>query len=166
MVPWTTNTVYIPDASFKAYLVDNFDSDADNEISLAEAESITEIDIMGLTPQATSLAGIEYMRNLVKLNCSFNRLTGLDLSSNTKLTHADVSNNRLTSLDMSGCSALVEVDASNNKLTTLDVSMAKGLTSLNVATNQLASLNVSQSKQLTTLNCTGNKLTALDVSTI
>jgi hypothetical protein len=156
MVPWTTNTVYIPDVNFKAYLVEKFDTDSDSEISLSEAESITEIDIMGLMPQATSLAGVEYFINLEKLNCSFNRLTALDLSNNKKLTEVSVSNNRITTLDVSGCSAIVSFDASNNKLTEFDLSAAKGLTTLNVATNKLGALNVSQNKQLVSLNCTGD----------
>lgn len=162
MVPWTTDTVYIPDANFKAYLVGEFDTNSDNEISLEEAENIKKINISASLLQVKSMAGVEYFTNLEKLDCSYNRITSLDLAGNTKLTEVNVSNNKLTSLALPA--SVVEVDASINQLTTLDVSHATDLTLLNVSGNKLASLNVSQNKSLTVLHANNNQLVTLDVT--
>ena len=43
VVPWTTDNIYVPDANFKAYLVREFDTDSDWEISYEEAEAVEEI---------------------------------------------------------------------------------------------------------------------------
>lgn len=162
MVPWTTDTVYIPDANFKNYLLDEFDENSDGEISLLEAKSVKKIDIAATLLQVKSLAGVEYFTNLEELDCSYNRITTLDLSANTALTKINVCNNRLTSLTLPV--SATEVDASVNQLSVLDVSKALGLVSLNVATNKLSVINVSQNKSLTTLDVSGNALTALDVT--
>lgn len=162
MIPWTTNVVYIPDNNFKAYLLGEFDDNGDGEISLDEAETITDINISATLLQVKSMAGIEYFTNLEKLDCSYNRVTTLDLANNSKLTSVNVSNNKLTSLALPA--SAVTVDASKNQLTTLDVSVAAGLTSLNVADNKLASLNVGQNKQLKSLGCNNNELASLDVT--
>ena len=162
MVPWTTDTVYIPDANFKAYLLGEFDANGDNEISLEEAETIREINISASLLQVKSMAGIEYFSNLETLDCSYNRVTSLDLANNTKLKEVNVSNNKLTSLVLPA--SVVNVDASANQLSTLDVSKAVGLKTLNVANNKLASLNVAQNKALTSLNVGDNDLVSLDVT--
>ena len=164
IVPWTTDTIYIPDANFKAYLTTEFDTNGDNEISLEEAQSITNIDISASLLQVKSLVGIEYFSNLETLDCSFNRITSLDLSGNKKLTEVNVGSNRLTSLLLP--TSVTAVDASNNKLTTLDVSAAKNLTTLNVANNTLGSLNVAQNKALVELNCTGNDIATLNLNNL
>ena len=164
IVPWTTDTIYIPDANFKAYLTTEFDTNGDNEISLEEAQSITNIDISASLLQVKSLAGIEYFSNLETLDCSFNRITSLDLSGNTKLTEVNVGSNSLTSLMLPA--SVAAVDASNNKLTTLDVSAAKNLTILNVANNTLGSLNVAQNKALVELNCTDNDIATLNLTNL
>ena len=162
MAPWTTDTVYIPDANFKAYLLGEFDANGDNEISLEEAEAIRAIDISASLLQVKSMAGIEYFSNLETLDCSYNRVTSLDLANNTKLKEVNVSNNKLTSLVLPA--SVVNVDASANQLTTLDVSKAVGLKTINVANNKLASFNVAQNKALTSLNVNDNNLASLDVT--
>lgn len=59
--------IIFEDANFKAYLVANFDTDGDGEISKEEALAITKI-IVG-TKDIESLAGIEHMANLTELRC-------------------------------------------------------------------------------------------------
>ncbi|MBR4848419.1 MAG: hypothetical protein IKV07_03570, partial [Bacteroidaceae bacterium] len=162
IVPWTTNVVNIPDANFKAYLTNRFDKNNDGEISLDEAEAITDINISASLLQVKSMTGIEYFTNLETLDCSYNKVTTLDLANNTRLTNVNVSNNKLTSLVLPA--SVVSVDASANNLTTLDVSAAKELTALKVAGNKLASLNVVQNKDITSLDCDNNELASLDVT--
>ena len=75
--------VEIADANFKAYLLENFDTNKDGNLSLAETKAIKSIDCSG--KDIKSVEGIEKMPNLEYLNCSQNKLEILDLTQNNKL---------------------------------------------------------------------------------
>ena len=83
--------VEIPDANFKAYLLENFDKNNDSQISLSEAKRIKVVDCSGRNIQ--SLAGIEKFVNLQSLNCSNNQIDELQLSYNKKLNKLVSTNN-------------------------------------------------------------------------
>ncbi len=165
---------YVPfeDANFKAYCVNNFDTNSDGEISLAEAKLVTEISVTTDEnhDNISSLKGIEFFVSLTHLVCHGNgsmnsgKLTSLDISHNTALTDLDCGNNRLTSLDISHNTALTSLYCDMNQLTTLDVSHNTALTSLGCSSNQLTSLDISHNTALTSLYCVVNQLTTLDVS--
>ena len=119
--------VQFEDENFKAYCVENFDSDGDGKVSYAEAKVVTHIDVCN--KGISSLKGIESFTNLTYLDCSSNpfsgsanQLTSLDVSQNTALTVLKCYSNRLTSLDVRGCTALKQLWCSSNQLTSLDVS--------------------------------------------
>ena len=166
MVPWTTDIIYVPDAAFKAYLVENYDADSDGEISEDEAMDIESIDLSDVTTKIATLAGVEYMKNLKTLNAAYYSLTSLDLSHNNALTEVVVNNNKLKTLDLSGCSALVSLECSGNKLTTLDVSEAAGLTDLACSNNDLGALNLTNNKVLVNLQCSGNNIATLNLKNL
>lgn len=166
MVPWTTDVIYVPDAAFKAYLVENFDADSDGEISEDEAMDIEAIDLSDVATKVTTLAGIEYMKNLKTIIAAYHSLTGLDLSHNNALTEVVVNNNKLKTLDLSGCSAIVSLECSGNKLTTLDVSEASGLTDLACSNNEIGSLDLTNNKSLVNLQCSGNNIATLNLKNL
>ena len=119
--------VQFEDENFKAYCVENFDSDGDGKVSYAEAKVVTNIDVCN--KGISSLKGIESFTNLTYLSCfsnpfssSSNQLTSLDVSQNTALTVLKCYSNRLTSLDVSKNTALKQLWCSSNQLTSLDVS--------------------------------------------
>ena len=119
--------VQFEDENFKAYCVENFDSDGDGEVSYAEAKVVTRIDVSN--KGISSLKGIESFTNLTYLGCfsnpfssSSNQLTSLDVSHNTALTELRCYSSRMTSLDVRGCTALKQLWCSSNQLTSLDVS--------------------------------------------
>ncbi len=78
------------------------------------------------------------------MNCSWNQLTSVDVSTNTALTNLDCSynQNQLTSLDLSSCTALNILHCHVNQLTSLNVSANTALTQCFCSDNQLTSLNV------------------------
>lgn len=161
--------VQFEDANFKAYCVENFDTDGDGEISTTEALAVTEINVD--TEIVGSLVGIEYFTNLTSLICKpasnfsdNSKLTTLDVSKNTVLTHLDCRNSRLVTLDLSNNIALTELWCFGNQLSTLDVSKNTALTHLECQGNQLTSLDVSKNTALTCLHCEANQFTTLDVS--
>ena len=157
--------VNIPDAIFKAYLVNNtaINTNGDNEIQVSEA-SVFNSYIVVQTLNITDLTGIEAFVSLTVLYCNNNQLTSLDVSTCTALTYLHCYNNQLTSLDVSSCTALTYLDCNDNQLTSLDVTSCTALTFLDCYNNQLTSLDVSSCTALTYLDCEGNQLTSLDAS--
>lgn len=150
------------DANFKAYCVENFDTDDDGEISLAEAQEVTSIDCHNLG--ITSLNGIKYFTNLTSLICSENEIESFDVSNNSLLTELDCSYNQLLSLDVSNNTSLAQVWCERNQLSALDVSILPSLTLLQIDYNQISSLDITNNTALTELHCAYNQLSSLDVS--
>ncbi len=157
--------VNIPDAIFKAYLVNNtaINTNGDNQIQVSEASAFNGIIDCGYM-NISNLTGIEAFVSLTTLSCPYNQLTSLDVSTCSALTDLYCSDNQLTSLDVSTCSALTDLYCSTNNLTSLDVSTCTALTNLACYYNQLTSLDVSTCTALTYLDCGTNNLTSLDVS--
>lgn len=179
---------YVPfkDANFKAYCVENFDTDGDGKISFEEAEAITRIEVN--TENIKSLKGIEHMPNLITLYCrpdwmsaSFSSetgkwtlsrygeeviglLTSLDLSNNPKLETLHCDGNQLTQIDIHNNKQLTTFQCYLNSLTNLDVSNNTNLSVFNCSRNQLAKLDVSNLTSLRSFDCGYNQLTSLDVS--
>lgn len=165
------NYVQFEDANFKSYCISNYDTDGDGEISFAEAENITRIDIYTQNPDIASLKGIEYFNNLAYLRCRgrdstsrIGKLTYLDLSSNHALQTLSCNNNQMTSLDVSGCPALLTLNCQNNQMSSLDLSGCPSLQSVKCYTNLLSSLDLSTNTALSYLDCANNQLSALNLT--
>lgn len=186
--------IIFEDANFKAYLVANFDTDGDGEISKEEALAITKI-IVG-TKDIESLAGIEHMANLTELRCEgpwslfepeedpgklktldvsknvnltilycgFNQLTSLDVTNNPKIEQLRCAGNNLNSLDVSKNTELIEFEAYNNRLSSIDVSNNPELEYIDLTNNQIKSIDVSKNLELERITCSDNKLTSIDVT--
>ena len=157
------SNVIFEDENFKAYCIENFDSDGDGEVSYAEAKVVTYIDVYN--KGISSLKGIEHFTSLTSLSCPSNQLTSLDMTKNIALTYLDCVSNQLTSLDVSENTALTNLRCGGNQLTSLDVSHNTVLTSLYCDSNQLACLDVSQNTLLKALWCYNNPLTEIWMKT-
>lgn len=83
--------LYIPDASLKAYLLNNYDINNDGALTIHEVEDIKSI----VCPNADveSAKGIEHFTNLTTLDLSGNNLSEIDLSKNNALTDVWLKNN-------------------------------------------------------------------------
>ena len=176
MIDGGNDNIIFEDENFKAYMVANFDTDSDGEISYEEALNVKVINVK--TDNITSLVGIEHMPNLSYLRChgSFKWnssimaydiegvLKSLDISQNYKLTQIDVVGNPLTSLDISNNTKLQHLYCYINNLSTLDVSNNPELTYLTCHTNNISSLDVSNNTKLKSLVCNNNNIPSLDVS--
>ncbi len=161
----TEPIVYIPDANFKAALVNNssININMDGEIQVAEANSYAGM-INVNSENISDLTGIEAFLNITSLECDYNQLTTLDVSNSTYLDVLFCSNNQLTSLDVSNNTFLTILVCHNNQLTSLDVSYNVYLYALALEGNQLTSIDLSDNTVLATLNLFNNQLTSLDVS--
>ncbi|MGN1106521.1 MAG: hypothetical protein ACI4RH_07705 [Huintestinicola sp.] len=113
-----------PDDTFRKYVSDNFDTDKDGKLSRAEAEDVYTIDVSGTMFEfntVSDLTGIGHFTRLVTLDCSFNQLTSLDVSNNSKLVYLSCVYNKLTSLDVSNNTKLTDLFCEKNQLTSLDL---------------------------------------------
>ena len=167
--------IIFEDANFKAYLVANFDTDGDGEISYEEALAITMIDVD--TANIESLAGIEHMANLTELNCEGpfvmsgyepeegrGKLKTLDVSKNTKLTKLYCGFNQFSSLDLTSNVLLERLRCAGNDLNNLDVSKNTELTRLTAYNNHLSSIDVSYNTKLEVIDLSNNQIKSIDIS--
>ena len=83
--------VEIPDANFKAYLLENFDKNKDGNISVKEAKAVKEINCSGRNIE--SIVGLGNFVNLKSLDCSNNKLSIVELEKNNKISKLDCRRN-------------------------------------------------------------------------
>lgn len=154
--------INIPDPNFKAYLVTNFDTNKDGEISEDEASVVTSIwcDTMNIE----SLQGIEHFTSIKKLYCPGNKLTVLDLSNNTKLHSLVCDFNQIKSLKLGSNSNLHEIWCARNELVSIDISGCPNLDFIYCYSNKLTSLNTHSNIHITNISCWSNQIQSLDLS--
>ena len=113
-----------------------------------------------------SLEGIEELKQLTTLDCSYNQLESLEgIEKLSQLTRLYCFGNQLKSLDgIEKLSQLTELDCSYNQLESLKgIEKLSQLTTLDCGYNQLESLEgIEKLSQLTDLDCGGNQLKSLD----
>jgi len=170
------DNIVFEDANFKTYMVANFDTDNDGEISYEEALNVTKIEVN--TDNIESLSGLEHMINLVVLNCKGSHvyngsigkyedggiLKSLDVSKNTKLINLNCSYNKITSLDVRNNVLLKELRCSDNKLRSLDISKNEQLSNFTIDNNLLTTIDISNNTKLEHIDVTNNQLNSIDVS--
>lgn len=169
------DNIVFEDANFKAYMIKNFDTDGDGEISYEEALAITMIDVD--TDNIESLAGIEHMANLTELNCEGpfvmsgyepeegrGKLKTLDVSKNTKLTKLYCGFNQFSSLDLTSNVLHERLRCAGNDLNNLDVSKNTELTRLTAYNNHLSSIDVSNNTKLEVIDLSNNQIKSIDIS--
>ena len=114
--------VAIYDNNFERKLIDlKYDDIIDGYVSKDGIKYCRELDLSKLG--LFDLKGIEAFDSLRELNVSYNQLTSIDLSKNTKLLELVVSDNQLTSIDLSKNTMLFKLDAYplNDNLTKLNI---------------------------------------------
>ena len=170
--------IVFEDEVFKNWLLQQgYDRDGDGEISYLEGEKVIEI-IIENTNSITSLKGIEFFPNLVKIRVTgleewdsnkgawvpIGKLTAVDVSKNPKLQEINLDLNQLTSLDLSNNPVIRRVSLQRNLLTTLNLGCGDSLEDLNCSYNSLTSMDVSPYPNLLSLRLDYNQLSWLDVT--
>lgn len=166
--------IVFEDANFKAYMVANFDTDNDGEISFKEALEVTKIEVN--TDNIESLVGIEHMTNLLDLICKgshivengrevgFGILKSLDVSQNIHLQHLDCDFNQLSSLNVNNNKDLEQLFCNWNKISALDISNNPVIARLGFSSNQLSTIDLSKATKLRILYAGDNNLSSIDIS--
>lgn len=90
--------VHFPDQNFRQLLIEMMEENHSNVLS-DELLATTELDLSG--KNIKSLDGIEYFKQLKKLEVQANELEQVDVSALSELTYLDVSKNKLPTIDLS-----------------------------------------------------------------
>ena len=157
--------VYIPDANFKNYLVNNaaINTNGDSEIQVSEANSF-DGQIQIFEQYISDLTGLEAFTSLTKLILQDNSIFNIDVSQNIALEILVCADNYLTSLDVSQNIALTKLYCNQNQITSLDVSNNISLTLLSCFSNQITKIDVSQNTNLEGLSVSNNQLICLKMA--
>jgi Leucine-rich repeat (LRR) protein len=158
--------VLIPDGSFRNYLKDNLSiSFEDSYVSYYQIKQIREINTNESSfDNICSLSGLQYFSSLEKLVITYNNITKLDVSNNSKLSFLNCSGNPLKTIDLSKNLNLTHLNCYFVGLTNLDLSKNIHLQELICGMNRIENLDISKNTQLLYLNCEANLLTNIDVS--
>lgn len=168
--------VTIEDTSFKAYCVENFDTDSDREISVLEAQNILSIKVD--TDEIRSLKGIEHFHNLQELQAVPRhtgaygvgigedwRNSGYTFDEYNGYNTVTIVHGALCELDLSGNPDLVSLDCSGNALTFVDLSANTKLRRVLLQYNpDLSELVLGDLKELTELNLGCTSITSINLS--
>ena len=156
--------ITISDPLFLQYLLSMYDSDADGKLVNEEAEAVETIS--ACADGITTLDGVQYFRNLKRLDCCGSvwngSLTSLALNRNTALEVLKCSYNQLTSISLP--SSLIEMECRFNKFQTLNLSGVPHLKRLDCFGNRLENLDLSGLPELESLTAGMNSFRTLDVS--
>ncbi len=161
-----SDTVNIPDPNFKTALLNNTDINTNGDTAIQITEAHLFSGSMNISRKGIhNLTGIEVFTNIQKLYCSFNQLTTIDLSMNTKLTFLDCKKSGLTTINLSKNTVLEGIDSRQNNMLTLDLSNNRKLKSI-IADNckNLETVQLPITGSLTTINFTDCNLSTLDLS--
>ena len=135
----------IPDGEFRVLCLQLADTDLNGVISKEEALAVRKIDCTpdpSYVKAISSLEGLHYFANLETLYCGGQLLTSIDLSGNPRLRHLDCSFDSLEELDVSSCSELETLSCSGCGLERLLLPRTATLTALDCSDNLLTTLDV------------------------
>ena len=164
--------VDIPDSTFRAWILWNYDSNKNGVLDQDEAASVTKIEFS--TENVTTLDGIQYFPNLTYLHAqgirdwdndkNLGKLTELDLSGNPKLQHIHLIYNHISKLNLGEQPDLDYLGLDYNEVTEIDVKSFTKLTLLQVSYNKLKTIDVSGLDILDEFHCADNPLETITLS--
>ncbi|MDR2773482.1 MAG: hypothetical protein LBC19_01855 [Tannerella sp.] len=102
--------------------------------------------------------------NLDSLNLYGNELASFQYNDSKNLTYLNCTGNKLKSLDISGITGLKELHCGANAISNLTVNNCFNIEMIYCENNQILSLRVDSLLELRDLYCSGNRLTSLDIS--
>jgi hypothetical protein len=179
--------VYIPDANFKAILInatefgvnqrasteipdihggvnsyDVIDVNGDGEIQYSEAQAIKYLQFYD--EGISSLEGINSFNNLMVLAYEGNNIVSLELNNFADLFMLGIHWSPLNAISLVNCPNIRFLGLSNNQLTTLDLTNLTYLRELLCNFNQLTYLDISNLNELNYIECNNNNLSHLDIT--
>ena len=179
-----TYPAVIADKFLKTYIMMNFDTNKDGEISKEEAEAVKTIELK--ESEIASIDGLEYFPNLESVDFAKHRLMKVDFSQCPNLKELNLSSGAglssvvlpasLEELSVMDCSKLKKIDLStapnlkNLYASYADFAVAPDLSKntkleyIGFAGSKFSTIDVSKNTELKTLNVGGEVFNSLDVT--
>lgn len=175
------------DKNFKNYIIKNFDTDKNGELSQEEVDAIEVIKYEepsaiseggAISPENNGIAsfkGIEGLKNLKEFSFITSTTTGgskstvetIDLSKNKKLESFNVRCLSVKSVNLEGLTALKSIKTGTcANIAEIKLGNNPELTEIYAFSNNLTSLDLSSCTKLKILTIYGNKLKTLDLSAL
>ncbi|RUA11343.1 MAG: hypothetical protein DSY82_03700 [Flavobacteriia bacterium] len=157
---------YIPDDYFEKALIDlgiDKDGTVNDSVATADIKDVKTLDIHGKL-YISDLTGIEDFTALETLDCSQNKISNLNLSSNTHLKELKCVMNGMRNLDVSNNTKLESLNCAYNQLNHLDITNSTKLRVLAYSNNNISNLNLSPNIQLEKIYCSHNSISTIDLS--
>ena len=158
--------VYIPDANFKACLLDNtnLNTNGDDEIQLSEA-IVFDGNILCESMNISDVTGVEAFTSLTYFNIAYNQLFDIDVTQNIQLEKLYCQGNYLSEIDVSQNIYLTHLNCRYNfQIAQLDLSQNINLRFLQCQMNNILNLDLSQNIALEDVICDVNQISYLDLS--
>lgn len=154
--------ISIPDQNFKTYLLNNFDKNNDNEISLSEAEDVTTIDTPGSFNnygEIKDLEGVQFFKNLKTLRAQWEQIDNVpNLWTLKKLQWLYLDHNPIKKINglskMNSLSDLYVEHTEMEKLESLPVNLEKIMCSW----SKLTYINLKGLTKLSYFDCNSNEV--------
>jgi hypothetical protein len=164
----------IKDEHLKAYILENYDKDGDNDLSQAEADALTTLEWTesSLATSIDTFEGIEIFRNLKEFSFStpsygtiLSAVTTIDLTKNTQLEKVTVSCKNVTEVKVDGLSNLQTLSLGLcSQITSQSLTGLSSLKELYLFGTGITSIDISGCPVLEHLSVESTKITSLDVS--
>ncbi|MEC3905531.1 T9SS type A sorting domain-containing protein [Tamlana sp. 2201CG12-4] len=151
---------YVPDDNFEAFLESQGWGNGianDDYVTTASIENVTTLNLRWHSPQITDLTGIEDFKALTSLDVLGQNLQTIDVSRNTELTNLWLSfNDRISSVDVSTNTKLQFLDIQSRGLSELIFSAPTVITYLDIRESQLTSFDLTEHPNMNNLNASGS----------
>jgi len=157
----------IPDPAFEQALIDlGIDSQGilDGQVLISDVNAVQTLNVSNKS--ITSLFGINEFTQLRVLNCAYNNIAWLNVSSLTQLREITATFNQLNSINVNDLPNLEKLYIPGNLISSLDISQNPNLTDLNTGSNPISSVDLSNNPLLVRFVSIGTQLTSLDVSVL
>lgn len=166
--------VVMPDATFKEYILANYDTNGDSRLTKAEAELVTEIDLWDRCT-VTSVEGIKEFPNLRKLNLQTldetmvavgtrNAVATVDVGGLVNLEELWLANCSIVNLNVVGCSKLIQLHAGENQIEAIDLAGCVALEQCHMNNNKFTSIDFSDCENIINIGMINNAITSLNVA--
>ena len=157
------NETNFPDATFRSYVKDNFDTDGNDRLSEEEIANAKTINVFN-KQKIKDMTGLEHLTMLEELDCSYCPVGVLNVSKNTALRELECYDCGLTSLDVTNNPLLEKLICLSNDLEEIDVTKCPELTELNCRDMKITCVDLRNSKKLKRLYVSSSPISSLDVS--
>ncbi len=165
------NSVRLYDTSIETVDVSNssnitlIDAENNSKLQSLDLSTLTKLEQLYCSSNAllssVNLSGCTKLTRAECVGCNLSQL--LLPSSAPSLTHIDCSNNKITGLDVSGLAALTYLNCNNNRINQNTFVPAPSLETLLCANNLFTSLENYDIDSLESLDCSRNNIPSLDL---